>query len=57
MTELQRARLLGSVRHALSTLGAIFATYGYIDEAEVGVVVGAVMTVVGFVWSFVDKKA
>lgn len=48
--------ILGLIRHALTTLGGIFAAKGTIGENEVEVVAGAIVVLVGFVWSLISKK-
>ena len=48
---------LGLTRHILTTAGgAIAASYG-IDGATLEAVIGAVLTLIGFVWSIYDKRA
>ena len=48
--------LSGLIRHGLTFLGGLLVTKGYIDAEMVQEVVGAVMTLGGFVWSVLDKK-
>lgn len=48
--------LAGLIRHGLTFLGGLLVTKGYIDAEMVQEIVGAVMTIGGFVWSVLDKK-
>lgn len=48
--------ILGLIRHILTFAGGIFASKGYIDGSEVEGVVGAVVTLVGVVWSALAKS-
>ena len=48
--------LAGLIRHGLTFLGGLLVTKGYIDAEMVQEIVGAVMTLGGFVWSVLDKK-
>lgn len=48
--------IFGIVRHLLTVFGGILVSKGYTDETTVTSVVGAVMTIVGFVWSIWNKK-
>jgi len=49
-------RTLGIVRHILTFAGGYAVAKGYIDEANIETVIGAVITVVGTVWSIIAKK-
>jgi flagellar motor component MotA len=51
------AMILGLVRHGLTLLGGYLAAKGHLDPANVDVVVGAVLTIVGAGWSVQSKKA
>lgn len=48
--------VLGVVRHVLTFGGGLLVTKGVIDETTMLSVVGAVVTIVGAVWSMLDKK-
>ena len=45
----------GMVRHVLTSLGGLMVMLGYTDEMTMATVVGAIMTLVGFVWSWKSK--
>lgn len=49
-------RVLGVVRHILTFAGGYAVAKGYIDEANIEAVIGAVITVAGTVWSILAKK-
>lgn len=49
-------RVMGVVRHILTFAGGYAVAKGYLDEANIEAVVGAVVTVVGTVWSVMAKK-
>lgn len=48
---------LGFVRHVLNSVGAFAMAYGVMDEATWATIMGAMMTLVPFVWSWVSKQA
>ena len=52
----RQERVLGVVRHILTFAGGYAVAKGYIDEANIEAVIGAVITVVGTVWSILAKK-
>lgn len=54
--KLTREQVLGIVRHALTFVGGIFVMKGLVDETTVTEIIGGVMTLVGAVWSVIDKK-
>lgn len=47
--------IMGFIRHILTFLGGLAVTKGLLDEGLVVELVGGVMTIVGVVWSFIDK--
>jgi hypothetical protein len=49
--------MMGFVRHALTLGAGLLIAKGYADESTVNEVVGAVMTLVGFGWSYFHKKS
>lgn len=48
-------KIKGLIRHILTFLGGYLVTSGLIDEATLTEVVGGVMTLIGFIWSFLSK--
>jgi len=51
-----KEQINGLIRHALTVLGGALVTKGYIDADIVPEAVGAVMTLIGVVWSYQSKK-
>lgn len=49
--------ILGLIRHVLTAGGGVLATKGVVDSETVGVIIGALITIAGAVWSVMDKKA
>jgi hypothetical protein len=49
--------VLGIARHVLTFGGGLLVTKGIIDEGTMTGLVGAVLTIIGAVWSIVAKKA
>lgn len=48
-----RAKTLGMVRHVLTYVGGVVAATGVsVTEDEITTAVGAIITLVGFVWSW-----
>jgi hypothetical protein len=54
--KLTKEQILGIVRHALTFIGGIVVMKGLVDETMVTEIIGGVMTLVGVVWSVIDKK-
>ena len=50
-----KQKTLGIVRHALTFLGGVLVTQGVIDDALFAELFGAAMTIIGGVWSVIDK--
>ena len=50
-----KEKTLGIVRHALTFLGGVLVTQGVIDDAIFAELFGAAMTIIGGVWSVIDK--
>lgn len=53
---MNRVVVLGVIRHALTFVGGIFVAKGLVDETLLPEITGAVITLVGAVWSILDKK-
>ena len=54
--KLTKEQILGIVRHALTFVGGVVVMKGLVDETMVTEIIGGVMTLVGAVWSVIDKK-
>ena len=52
-----REQALGIVRHVLTFGSGLVVAKGLVDEATAQAVIGAVLAVVGAVWSVKSKKA
>jgi hypothetical protein len=44
-------------RHLLTTVGGVFAAKYGVDGESIDAIAGAVATILGFGWSFYDKRA
>jgi hypothetical protein len=44
------------IRHILTTVGGGLITGGVIDDSQVTIIAGAVASVIGVVWSVIEKK-
>lgn len=55
--KLSKEQILGIVRHALTFTGGIIVMKGLTDDAIVTDIIGGIMTLVGAVWSIVDKHS
>ena len=49
-------KIKGLLRHALTFVGGYLVADGLIDEVVLEEVVGAIITLTGFVWSFISKE-
>jgi hypothetical protein len=49
-------KTLGIVRHALTFVGGFLVTSGYLTESNLSTGIGAVATLIGMVWSVVNKN-
>ena len=49
-------QLKGFLRHALTFAGGLLVTKGYVETSEVEALVGAIITLSGFVWSYWVKR-
>lgn len=53
---MNKEKLFGFVRHMLTALGGWAAGSGYVDEQTVVMMVGVVMSGLGFIWSWVAPE-
>lgn len=49
--------VLGFVRHLLTLGAGLLIAKGYVDESMTNELIGAVMTIVGFGWSYFHKTS
>jgi hypothetical protein len=56
MTQESLDKTLGFVRHILTFAGGYLVTSGVLTEVTLNTGIGAVATLIGIVWSVIDKK-
>jgi len=49
-------KTLGLVRHILTFVGGYFVTSGFLTEVTLSTGIGAIATLIGVVWSVIDKN-
>ena len=49
-------KVLGILRHAFTFVGGLIIAKGYIDESTYLELSGAVLTLIGGIWSILSKK-
>lgn len=54
--KLTKEQVLGIVRHSLTFAGGILVTKGLIDDATSMELIGGIMTLIGSIWSVVEKN-
>jgi hypothetical protein len=54
--KLTQQQVLGIIRHILTFGGGILVTKGLLDEGMVSEISGAVITLIGAVWSIIEKS-
>lgn len=54
--KITKEQLLGLVRHSLTFLGGILVMKGIVDETIFAEITGGVITLVGAVWSIIEKN-
>lgn len=54
---MDNAVILGILRTVLAAAGGILVTKGYLDDATLQQVVGAVIAIIAAVWSVISKKS
>jgi len=55
MKKLTIEQTLGVVRHSLTFIGGFLVTSGYLTESMLSAAIGAITTLIGVVWSIVNK--
>lgn len=53
---MNKEQVLGVLRHTLTFIGGVLMAKGLIDEAMFSELSGAIITLVGGVWSVLSKK-
>lgn len=54
--KLTREQLIGIVRHGLTFIGGVVVMKGLVDESTMTEITGGVLTLVGAVWSIIEKN-
>lgn len=52
-----KEQVLGLIRHTLTFVGGIAVAKGLIDGAVVPEILGAIVTLIGSIWSVMSKKS
>jgi len=52
---MSKEQVMGIVRHALTFVGGILVLKGYTTDADYTILSGLIITVVGSIWSIIDK--
>lgn len=52
---MNKEQILGAIRHTLTFIGGFVIAKGLLEEGVVVEIIGGVVTLVGTVWSIVDK--
>ena len=55
--KLTKEQIMGIIRHGLTFIGGIVVMKGIVDESTMTEVVGGAMTLVGAIWSIIDKQS
>ena len=53
---MNKEKVLGLLRHTLTVVGGILITKGLVDETMLAELVGGLITIIGGVWSVLNKK-
>ncbi len=54
---MKQEQILGIIRHVLTFVGGIAIAKGVIDEAMFTQISGAIVTLIGSIWSVISKNA
>lgn len=54
---MDKAKMLGLVRHALTVVGGVLIAKGYLEESQMNELIGAALTLFGTGWSVASKKS
>jgi hypothetical protein len=52
---MRKEQVLGILRHSLTFIGGLLVMKGLVDETTATEIVGGVITLVGTIWSIVEK--
>ena len=48
--------VFGIIRHTLTFVGGVLVLKGIVDEATLSEITGAIITLVGGIWSVIEKR-
>jgi hypothetical protein len=51
-----KEKVLGIVRHILTFVGGVIVAKGFIQETASEELIGGIMTLIGVLWSIIDKN-
>lgn len=54
---MNKNQVMGLIRHLLTFVGGILITQGVLDEGMYTEISGAAMTLIGSIWSIVEKQS
>lgn len=54
--KLTKEQVIGIIRHSLTFVGGLLIMKGIVDEATLTEVTGGIITLVGTIWSIVEKN-
>jgi hypothetical protein len=52
---MKKEQVLGILRHSLTFLGGLLVMKGLVDETTATEIIGGVVTLVGLIWSVIEK--
>lgn len=52
---MRKEQILGILRHSLTFIGGLLVMKGLVDETTATEIVGGIITLVGTIWSIVEK--
>jgi hypothetical protein len=52
---MNKEQIMGLVRHGLTFIGGIILSKGIIEESTLAEIIGAISTLIGSVWSIIEK--
>jgi hypothetical protein len=54
---MKKTQLMGIIRHTLTFVGGILVTKGLLDEGMANEIIGGILTLIGSIWSVINKNA
>jgi hypothetical protein len=52
---MNKEQFLGVIRHIITAVGMVGVVKGYLDEASLTLIIGAIITAASGIWSIFDK--